>query len=150
MNDNTSKHSNNDLLDDMYSNTAHYHTNQEQTTNHNLYTITDNKLRSSSDLEDLDWDITDNHKGELIIAYDNKIGNKILYPRTFYTLYVEPNQEGNGHIVYSLDEDQIVVTKNYRTTSVPEDLVRPSIKNNNEYTQESKEILQSSLIISLR
>ena len=141
MNDNTSKHSNNNLLDDMYSNTDHYHTNQEQITNHNLYTITDNKLRSSSDLEELDWDITNNHKGELIIAYDNKIGNKILCPRTFYALYIELNQESNGNIVYSLDENQIVVTKNYQTAPVPEDLDHPSIKNDNEYTKESKEIL---------
>ena len=107
MNDDTSKYSNNDLLDDMYSNTAHYHTNQEQTTNHNLYTIADNKLRSSYDLEYLDWDITDNYKGELIITYINKMGNKILCPRKFYTLYVKSNQEGNSNIVYSIDENHI-------------------------------------------
>ena len=75
---------------DMYSNTTHYHTNQEQTTNHDLYTITDNKLRSSFDLDDIDWDTTDDHKGELIIAYENKTGSKILCPRTFYALYIEP------------------------------------------------------------
>ena len=54
MNDDTRKHLNNDLLDDMYSNTAHNNANQKQTTNRNIYTVTDNKPQSSSDLEDLD------------------------------------------------------------------------------------------------
>ena len=54
MNDDTRKHSINDLLVDMYSNTAHNNSNQRQTTDCNIYTITDNKIQSSFDLEDLD------------------------------------------------------------------------------------------------
>ena len=134
MNDNTRKHSNNDLLVDMYSNTAHDNANQKQTTNRNIYTITDNKLQSSSDLEEPNWDSTDSHIGELIIAYDNKIGNKILCPRTFYALYVEPNQEDNGHLVYRLDKDQVVVTKNYQTVPVPEDIDHTSVNDEDQYT----------------
>ena len=113
MNDNTRNHSNNDLLVDIYSDTAHNNTNQRQTTGCNVYTITDNQLQSSSDLEDLDWDSTNSHTSELIIAYNNKTRNKILYPRTFYALYVKPNREESGHLVYRLDKDQVVVTKNY-------------------------------------
>ena len=47
----------------------------------------------------LDWDDTDSHTGELIITYNNKIGNNILCLRTFYVLYVKLNQEDNGHLV---------------------------------------------------
>ena len=119
MNDDNRKHSNNELLDDMYSSATHDNANQKQTTTRNLYTIAANKLQSSSDLEDLDRDSTNSHIGELIIAYDNKIKNKILCPRTFYTLYVKQNQEDNGHLVYRLDKDQIVVTKNYQTIPIP-------------------------------
>ena len=111
MNDDTSKHSNNNLLVDMYSNTAHNNANQKQTTGRNVYTIIDTKLQSSSDLEGLDWDSTNSHTGELIIAYNNKIRNKILCLRLFYALYVEPNQEDNGHLVCRLDKDQVVVTR---------------------------------------
>ena len=71
MTDNTRNFSNNDILDDMYSKISHNNVNQKQTTNHNLYTLANNKIQLSSDLEDLDLDSTDNHKGDLIIAYNN-------------------------------------------------------------------------------
>ena len=116
----------------MYSSTAHGNANQRQTTGCNVYTITDNKLQSSSDLEDLDWDSTNSHTGELIIAYDNKIGNKILCPKTFYTFYVKPNQEDNNHLVYRLDKDQIVVTKNYQTVPVPKGIDHTSVSDEDQ------------------
>ena len=129
---------------------THDNANQKQTINRNIYTVTDNKLQSSSDLEDLDWDSTDSHIGELIIAYDNEIGNKILCLRIFYALYVKLNQENNGHLVYRLDKDQIVVTKNYQTLPVPEGINHTSVNDEDQYTQQAKEILRSSLLMSLR
>ena len=65
-------------------------------------------------------------------------------------MYVEPNQEGNGHLVYRLDKDQVVVTKNYRTVPVPEDMDHTSVNDEDQHTQEDKEILRLSLLISLR
>ena len=65
----------------------------------------------------------DSHKGELVIASDNKVGNKTLRLRVFYTLYVRPNDNGNRHLIYRLSTDQIVVTKDYQKVPVPEDLV---------------------------
>ena len=134
-------HSNNDLLDDMYSNIAHNNIDQKQTTNHNLYTLADNELQLSSDLKDLDQDSTNNHKGDLIIAYDNKVRNKTLCSRIFYALYVKSNQEGNGYLIYRLDKDLIVVTKNFRTVPVPEDMDHTSINDEDQYTQEAEEVL---------
>ena len=87
-----------------------------------MYTLADNKLQLSSDLEDFDWNSTNSHKGELIIAYNNKVRYQTLQPRTFYTLYVKPNKEGNGHLMYRLSTDQIVVTKVYQVVPVPEDI----------------------------
>ena len=107
------------------------------------------KLQLSFDLEDLDWDSTNNHKSDLIIAYNNGVGNKTICPRTSYALYVEQNQEGNGHLIYRLDKDQIVVTKDYRTVTVPEDIDHPSINDEVQYTKEIKEVPRSSLLISL-
>ena len=120
-------HSNNDLLNDMYSHIGHDNVDQKQITNDNLYNLADNKLQLSSDLENFDWNNTDSHKDKLIIAYNNKVRNKTLFPKTFYALYVEPNQEGNGHLIYSLDKDQTVVTKGYRTVPIPEDITRISM-----------------------
>ena len=97
----------------MYNNIDHDNVDQKQTNHNSLYTLADNKLQLSSDLEDLNWNSTNSHKGELIIAYDNKIGNKTLCTRIFYILYVKSNQEGKGHLIYRLDMDVVVVTKDY-------------------------------------
>ena len=103
----------------MYSKIVHNNVNQKQTTNHNLYNLADNKLQLSSDLEDLDWNNTESHKGELVIAYDNKVGNTTLHPRAFYALYVILNDNSNGHLIYRLSTDQILVTKEYQSVLVP-------------------------------
>ena len=76
----------------MYNTIDHDNIDQKQTTCGSFYTLTDNKLQLSFDCEDLDWNSTNSHEGELIIAYDNKVGNKTLCLRTFYALYVKPNQ----------------------------------------------------------
>ena len=116
-------HSSNDLTDDMYNSIDHHNVDQKQTNYNSLYTLVNNKLQSIFDLEDLNWNSTDSHKGELVIAYDNKVGNKTLRPRAFYALYVRPNDNGNAHLMYRLSTDQIVVTKDYQTVPIPEDLV---------------------------
>ena len=83
---------------------------------------------------------TDNHKGDLSIAYNNEVGNKTPRLRIFYALYVKPNQEGNGHLIYRLDKDQTVVTKDYQTVPVPEGIEHTSINDEDQYTQETKEV----------
>ena len=71
----------------------------------------------SSDLEDPneadDWKSTNSHKGELVIAYDNKSGNNTLHLKVFYALYIEPNGNGSGHLIYKLSMDQILVIMKY-------------------------------------
>ena len=63
-------HFSNNLTDDMYNNIDHLNVDQIQTNHNSLYTIADNKLQLSSDLEDIDWNSTVSHEGELVIAYD--------------------------------------------------------------------------------
>ena len=106
----------------MYNNIDHDTVDQKQTTYDSLYTLADNKPQLGSELEDLDWISTDSHKDEPIIASEDKVGNKILCPRAFYDLYVKPNKESNGHLIYRLATDQIVVTKDYWIVRVPGDL----------------------------
>ena len=36
--------------------------------------------------------------------------------------HIKPNEDGNGHLIYKLSTDKIVVTKDYLTVPVPEDL----------------------------
>ena len=90
---------------------------------HNLYTLANDELQLSSNLEDLNWNSTDSHKGELVIAYDNKVGNNTLHPRSFYALYVKPNENGTKHLIYRPSTNQMVFTKDYWTVPVPKDLV---------------------------
>ena len=105
MNDDNRDHSNNDLLDDMYSHIDHDNIDRKQTNHNNLYSLANNELQLSSDLEDQDWNSTDSHEGELIIIYNNKVRYKTLRPRAFYALYVKPNEEGNlVHGYESFDE----------------------------------------------
>lgn len=52
MNDNEMNHPSDDLADDMYNNIDHQTIQQEQTNHNSLYTLADNELQSSSDLED--------------------------------------------------------------------------------------------------
>ena len=71
----------------------------------------------SSDLEDPngadDWKSTNSHKGELVIAYNNKVRNNTLHPKVFYELYIEPNGNNNNHLIYDLSRNKIEVTMNY-------------------------------------
>ena len=117
MNNDKIVHPNDDLTDDIY-NKIDYHNVQQEKTNHNsLYTLANNLLQLSSDLEDqneaIDWNSTNSHKSELVIAYDNNIGNKKLRPRVFYALYIKPSDNGNGYLIYRLSTDQILVTNEY-------------------------------------
>ena len=52
MNDDKMVHPSDDLADDMYNNIDHHNVQQEQTNHNSLYTLADNKLQLSSDLED--------------------------------------------------------------------------------------------------
>ena len=90
MNDDKIVYISDDLADDMYNNIDHHNAQQEHTNHNSLYTIADNLSQLSSDLEDkneaVNWNSTNSHKSELVIAYDNKVGNKTLRTRVFYAL----------------------------------------------------------------
>ena len=78
-------HASNDLTNDMYNNIDHHNVDQKETNHNRLYTLADNELQLSLDLEDLDWNSTASHKGELIIAYDNNHLYLYLYKVHIYT-----------------------------------------------------------------
>ena len=97
----------NDLTNDDYSNIEDNEIHQEKIIqNSSFYTIVDNKLHLRSHLEDLnkpnDWKTKNSHEGELVMAYNNYNGNNTLRPRTFYALHIEPNGNGNGHLIFKL------------------------------------------------
>ena len=117
MNDDEMVHPNDYLADNMYNNIDHQTKQQKQTNHNSLYTLAGNGLQLSIDLEDqneaVDWNNTNSHRGEPVIAYDNKVGARTLHPRVFFVLYVRPNNDGIGHLIYRLSTDQILVTKEY-------------------------------------
>ena len=128
MNNDIIVHPSDELADDMYNNIGHQTAQQKQTNHNSIYTLADNKIQSSSDLgeqnEAVDWKSTKGHKDELVVAYDNKVENRTLQPGVFYMLYVRPNNDGNGHLIYRLSTDQILVIKEYQSVPVPEDLIK--------------------------
>ena len=73
MNDDKIVHPSDDLADDMYNNIDYHNVQQEETINNSLYTLANNELQLSFDLEDPnktdDWKSTNSHKGELVIAH---------------------------------------------------------------------------------
>ena len=38
-------------------------------------------------------------------------------------MYIRPNDDGNRHLIYKLSTDQILVTKEYPSVPIPEDLI---------------------------
>ena len=123
MNDDKIVHPYDDLSDDMYNKIEDNKIQQEETNHNSFCTLFNNKLQLSYDLEDLnkidDWNSTNSHKGELVITYNNNTENNTLRQRIFYVLYIGPNNDGNGHLIYKLYIDQILVTMNYQSVPVP-------------------------------
>ena len=38
-------------------------------------------------------------------------------------MYIRPNNDGNGHLIYRLSTDQILITKDYQSVPVTKDLI---------------------------
>ena len=118
---------NNNPTNDAYSIITHKNVQQEQTIHNSLYRLANFELQLNYDPEDLyrtnDWNRTNSHKGKLVIAYNNKVGNETLHPRVFYALYIRPNDTGNGHLIYRLSKDQISITKEYQSVPVSDGLI---------------------------
>ena len=51
--------------------------------------------------------------GELMMAYNVKSTNKILEPRSFYALYIGPNDSGTSHQVFKLSTKKVLTTPKY-------------------------------------
>ena len=118
-------HPSDNLADDVYNNIED-HTS--------LYTLADNKLQLSSDLKDPSetkkWKSTNSDKDELVIACNTNAVNNTLRPRIFYVLCIALNDNGNGHLIYKLSTDQILVTMKYQSVYVSEVLIKAVNKTN--------------------
>ena len=94
----------------VYSNINHKNVQHVQTTYDSLYRLADYELQLKYDLEELcrtnDSKSANSHKGELIIAYNTKVGYKTLHPKVFYALYIRPNDVDNRDLIY-IDYPQI-------------------------------------------
>ena len=103
--------------------------------------LTNSEQQCNYDLEDPygtdDWKSTNSHTDELVIAHDNKVGNETLRQIVFYALYIRPSDNGNGHLIYRLFMDQILVTRKYQSVPVSEDLIE-AISEINSYDKKIK------------
>ena len=53
------------------------------------------------------------------MAYNTNFGNDTLCPRTFYALYIGPNDIGNGHLIFKLSTKQMLVITKHQPINVP-------------------------------
>ena len=58
------------------------------------------------------------------MAYDNNARSNNLYPRIFYALYIGPNDNGTGHLIFKLSMKQILTTPKYKSIPISEDLIK--------------------------
>ena len=58
------------------------------------------------------------------MAYNTKVESNTLYLRTFYVLYIGPNNNGIGHLILILSMEQILTTMKYQPVPVPENLFK--------------------------
>ena len=56
------------------------------------------------------------------MAYDTNARKNTQCPRTFYALYIRPNNNGNDHLIYKLSTKQIIITIKYQPIHLPEEL----------------------------
>ena len=100
-----------DLKDDKYSNIENHESQRKRANqNNSVHTLVDSKLQLSPQLENWKktciWKTTNNHEGEVLMAYDNNAGSNILYPRTFYVLYIGLNNNDAGHLILNYQRDR--------------------------------------------
>ena len=93
-----------------------------------VFTLVENELHSSPQLEDQnhtnDWKTTNTHEGGLVMAYNNSARINTLYSRTFYALYIGPNNNSAGYSIFKLSTKQILTTPKYKPVPTPEDLIK--------------------------
>ena len=74
--------------------------------------------------ETYDWKSVNNHECELVMAYDTNAENNILYSRLFYVLYIGPNNNSIGHLIFRLLTKDILTTIKYQPVPMLEDLIK--------------------------
>ena len=60
----------------------------------------------------------------LVMTYGVKASNKKLYPRTFYALYIGPNDSDTSHSVFKLSTKQLLTTPKCKHVPMPEDVIQ--------------------------
>ena len=61
--------------------------------------------------------------GELVLVYDVLSSNKTSKPRTFYTLYMGPNDGGTGYSVFKLSTKNMIITPRCKPIPMPDNVI---------------------------
>ena len=72
--------------------------------------------------------------GELVLAYEPKSSNATGMPRAFYALYLYPNKNGSGHVVFSLK----LKTRRSTQKCIPQPMTQDIIDLVNELGKQEK------------
>ena len=58
-----------------------------------------------------------------MLSQDNNARSNTVYPGTFYALYIGPNGNGIGHLLFKVSTKHTLVIMKYKSVPVPEDLI---------------------------
>ena len=58
------------------------------------------------------------------MAYNTNAENSTFYPRTFYTLYIRPNNNDIDHLIFKLSRKQVLTAVNYKPVPMSENLFK--------------------------
>ena len=56
--------------------------------------------------------------------YNNNSSNKTLYSRTFYVLYIGPNDSSASHLVFKLSTKQLLTTSQCKPVPMPKEIIQ--------------------------
>ena len=58
------------------------------------------------------------------MTYNNNARSNELCPRTFYTLYIGPHDNGSDRLIFKLSTKQILTVLKYKPVPMPEDPIK--------------------------
>ena len=61
--------------------------------------------------------------GELVMAYELKSSNDTAVPRAFYALYLYPNENDSGHVVFNLKTKTTKSTQKCVPQAMTQDII---------------------------
>ena len=61
--------------------------------------------------------------GKLVLAYDIRANNNTSRPTAFYALYIGPNDDVTGHLIFKLPTKKMIITQRCKPVPMPDNII---------------------------